>query len=123
MLTLGCEYVLVTGTHENTAQVVNCLYGPVARGDAPTAEESETLSVGLVRSDAWTRLPGRYHGSGCTLASAIAAMLANGQDVPAAVREAQEYAWNALKYGFRPGMGQTIPDRFFWARRRDEDEE
>ena len=122
LLTLGCEYVLVTGTHENTAQVVNWLYGPVARGDAPTADENQALTVGLVRSDAWTRLPGSYHGSGCTLASAIAAMLANGQDVPAAVREAQEYAWNALKYGFRPGMGQAIPDRFFWARRGDEDE-
>jgi len=122
LLSLGCEYVLVTGTHENTAQVVNCLYGPVARDNAAAAEDSETHTVGLVRSDAWTRLPGSYHGSGCTLASAIAALLANGQDVPAAVREAQEYAWNALKYGFRPGMGQAIPDRFFWARRSDEDD-
>ncbi len=123
LLTLGCEYVLVTGTHENTAQVVNWLYGPVRHGEQLRDEEKDTLTVGLVRSDAWTRLPGSYHGSGCTLASAIAAMLANGQDVPAAVREAQEYAWNALKYGFRPGMGQFIPDRFFWARRAGEEEE
>ena len=123
LLTLGCEYVLVTGTHENTAQVVNWLYGPVRHGEQLSDEEKDTLTVGLVRSDAWTRLPGSYHGSGCTLASAIAAMLANGQDVPAAVREAQEYAWNALKYGFRPGMGQFIPDRFFWARRAGEEDE
>ena len=123
LLTLGCEYVLITGTHENTAQVVNWLYGPVRHGEHLRDEDQDALTVGLVRSDAWTRLPGSYHGSGCTLASAIAAMLANGQDVPAAVREAQEYAWNALKYGFRPGMGQFIPDRFFWARRAGEEDQ
>ena len=71
---------------------------------------------GLIRSDEWQRLPGSYHGSGCTLASAIAALLANGLDVEEAVREAQEYTWQALAAGFRPGMGQYLPDRFFWAR-------
>ncbi|NBQ88915.1 MAG: hydroxymethylpyrimidine/phosphomethylpyrimidine kinase, partial [Betaproteobacteria bacterium] len=60
--------------------------------------------------------PGSYHGSGCTLASAIAATMANGLDIPEAVREAQEYTWQSLQAGFRPGMGQFIPDRFFWAR-------
>ncbi|MEK7811106.1 MAG: hydroxymethylpyrimidine/phosphomethylpyrimidine kinase, partial [Pseudomonadota bacterium] len=40
-----------------------------------------------------------------------------------AVREAQEYTWEALKYGFRPGMGQHIPDRLFWARDDEEGEE
>ena len=56
------------------------------------------------------------HGSGCTLASAIAAMLANGLDLPEAVREAQEYTWQTLKKAYRPGMGQFLPDRLFWAR-------
>lgn len=104
ILRLGCEYVLVTGTHENTPRVVNTLYG----------EE------GVIRSDDWERLAGNYHGSGCTLASAIAATLANGLDMPEAVREAQEYTWQALAAGFRPGMGQAIPDRFFWARELEE---
>ncbi|TMH85471.1 MAG: hydroxymethylpyrimidine/phosphomethylpyrimidine kinase [Betaproteobacteria bacterium] len=104
LLGLGCEYVLITGTHENTPQVVNTLYGP----------------EGVVRSDSWERLPGSYHGSGCTLAAAIAATLANGLELPEAVREAQEYTWQTLNAGFRPGMGQYIPDRFFWAREMDE---
>ena len=100
ILEMGCEYVLITGTHENTPLVVNTLYG----------------QQGVIRSDSWQRLPGSYHGSGCTLASAIAATLANGLDIPEAVREAQESTWQTLNAGFRPGMGQHIPDRFFWAR-------
>lgn len=100
----GCEYVLVTGTHENTAQVVNTLYGQ---------------NGGVIRSDAWPRLPGTYHGSGCTLASAITATIANGLEVSDAVKDAQEYTWQTLKNAFRPGMGQHIPDRLFWAREDD----
>jgi len=96
----GCEYVLVTGTHEATPQVVNTLYG----------------KRGVVREDTWPRLPHTYHGSGCTLASAIAAMLANGLDLPEAVREAQDFTWHALEKAYRPGMVQHLPDRLFWAR-------
>lgn len=107
LVELGCEYVLVTGTHENTPQVVNTLYG----------------EHGVLRADAWQRLPGSYHGSGCTLASALAASIAHGLDVADAVREAQEYTWQTLRAGFRPGMGQYIPDRLFWAREEESDED
>jgi hydroxymethylpyrimidine/phosphomethylpyrimidine kinase len=100
LIATGCEHVLITGTHEATAQVVNTLYA----------------KSGVVRSDSWQRLPGNYHGSGCTLASAIAAMLANGIPLPEAVREAQEFTWQTLSKAYRPGMGQLIPDRLFWAR-------
>jgi len=99
LIDVGCEYVLVTGTHENTPRVLNTLFD----------------ETGMVQTDAWDRLPGSYHGSGCTLASAIAAALAYGQDVPQAVREAQAYTYETLKAAFRPGMGQYIPERFFWA--------
>ncbi|WP_212786060.1 bifunctional hydroxymethylpyrimidine kinase/phosphomethylpyrimidine kinase [Ferrigenium kumadai] len=100
LLRMGCEYVLITGTHEHTPKVINTLYG----------------ERGVIRSDSWARLSGIYHGSGCTLASAIAALLAQDVDVPEAVKEAQEYTWQTLSAGFRPGMGQHIPDRLFWAR-------
>lgn len=106
LIGVGSEFVLITGTHEHSPQVVNSLYG----------------ENGLVRADAWERLPGSYHGSGCTLASAIAANLANGLDMVEAVRDAQDYTWRALANGFRPGMGQYFPDRFFWAREPDEDD-
>jgi hydroxymethylpyrimidine/phosphomethylpyrimidine kinase len=105
LINAGCEYVLVTGTHEAGLQVVNTLYG----------------SHGAVRSDRWDRLPGSYHGSGCTLASAIAAHFASGVDVGDAVMGAQEFTWRTLAAGFRPGMGQFIPDRLFWSREEDEE--
>lgn len=107
LIASGCEYVLVTGTHENTSQVVNTLYG----------------QDGVIRSDSWQRLPGSYHGSGCTLASAIAATIANGLAIGDAVKDAQEYTWQTLKSAFRPGMGQYIPDRLFWAREEEPVEE
>ena len=116
LLLLGTEYVLITGTHENAQQVVNNLYGPLPGREPSDEDAAVEHAVGLVRSDAWSRLSGSYHGSGCTLASAIAALIANGETIPEAVRAAQDYTWNALKAGFRPGMGQFIPDRFFWAR-------
>jgi hydroxymethylpyrimidine/phosphomethylpyrimidine kinase len=74
---------------------------------------------GVVRTDTWQRLPGTYHGSGCTLASAIAAILANGLELPEAVREAQDYTWHTLQKAYRPGMGQMLPDRLFWAREEE----
>jgi len=95
LLRAGARYVLVTGTHRDTPEVVNTLYS--ARG--------------VVREDRWPRLPHSYHGSGCTLASALAASLAKGLDVPAAAHAAQEFTWRALKEGFRPGKGQHLPRR------------
>ncbi len=104
LLEMGSEYVLITGTHERSDDVVNSLFGP----------------AGHIRDYHWERLAGSYHGSGCTLTSAIAACLAHGLTMEEAIQEAQEYTWQTLKNAFRPGMGQFIPDRFFWA--RDENE-
>lgn len=105
LIEMGAQYVLITGTHENTPQVINTLYGP----------------EGALRHDRWERLPGSYHGSGCTLASAIAGCIAGGASIEDAVRDAQDYTWQTLKNGFHAGMGQLIPDRFFWARGGEED--
>ena len=101
LIGLGARNVLVTGTHEPTREVVNTLYS----------------ATGVVREDCWPRLAGSYHGSGCTLASAIAAQLALGLEVPAAVQAAQDYAWRTLEAAFRPGSGQWIPDRMYALRR------
>ena len=104
LMEMGAQYVLITGTHENTPDVINALYG----------------SEGLHRRDRWERLPGSYHGSGCTLASAIAGCIAGGASIEDAVRDAQDYTWQTLRHGFQAGMGQLIPDRLFWARGDDD---
>ncbi len=100
LLEMGCEYVLVTGTHEATTNVTNTLYG--------NRRQLESFT--------WDRLPENYHGSGCTLASAIAGLLAQGMDPLTAVHEAQEFTWESLRAGYRLGMGQHLPNRLFWAR-------
>jgi hydroxymethylpyrimidine/phosphomethylpyrimidine kinase len=105
LLSLGCGYVLVTGTHANTPEVENRLYG----------------NRRLLETYSWERLPHQYHGSGCTLAAACAATIAHDMEVLPAISEAQDFAWQALAHGSRLGMGQYIPDRLYWA--RDEDGE
>lgn len=105
LLDMGCEFVLITGAHAQTPQVINTLYG----------------AEGAVQSLAWDRLPHSYHGSGCTLATAIAGFLAQGADLLDAVRQGQEFTYQTLQHAYRPGMGQHLPDRFFWARDEDND--
>ena len=100
LLDKGCEYVLVTGTHEPSEKVCNTLYS--------NHRKLETFH--------WPRLGGEYHGSGCTLASSIAGLLAHGNEPMTAVLEAQEYTWQSLKQSYRIGQGQSIPNRFFWAK-------
>ena len=100
LLDHGAEYVLITGTHEQTPSVVNTLYH----------------AHRIMESFTWERLPHSYHGSGCTLAACIAGMMAHGLDPFHAIHEAQDFTWNALQHGYRPGMGQHFPDRLFWSK-------
>lgn len=90
------EWVLITGGDESGDTVINRLY----RAGEPAGHRT------------YTRLPGRYHGSGCTLASALAARLALGDDVPTAMAAAQDYTRDCLQRAFAAGRGQLIPDRF-----------
>jgi hydroxymethylpyrimidine/phosphomethylpyrimidine kinase len=100
LLRLGTPWVLVTGTHEDAPVVTNRLFGPAGRGGAWD----------------WPRLPHSYHGSGCTLASAAAALLARGLPMEQAVERAQDYTWRALAAGYRPGQGQHLPERLLGLR-------
>jgi hydroxymethylpyrimidine/phosphomethylpyrimidine kinase len=94
---LGCKNILITGADENTEKVINILY-----------EKS-----GTVNPFHWDRLPETYHGSGCTLASAVSAYLASGVNLKTAVEEAQIYTWESLKNASKLGKGQYIPDRLY----------
>jgi hydroxymethylpyrimidine/phosphomethylpyrimidine kinase len=90
-------WVLITGTHAASAQVTNRLYGP----------------DGSEQAQDWPRLPGEYHGSGCTLAAAIAARLALGLALPQAVAAAQAFTWTSLARAWRTGRCQLTPNRFY----------
>ncbi|MFZ5723058.1 MAG: bifunctional hydroxymethylpyrimidine kinase/phosphomethylpyrimidine kinase [Pseudomonadota bacterium] len=93
----GAQHVLITGGHEPGDEIVTVLYG----------------RDGELARHIHPRLPGNYHGSGCTLAAAVAALLAQGAPVGRAVGEALAYTWQTLDHAQRPGHGQAIPDRFF----------
>lgn len=86
--------ILITGTHRNTDEVENVLF---------TSEGKQSWT--------WPRLPDTYHGSGCTLSSAIASYLAQGASLDIAIEKAQEYVHSALRRAWRSGKGQLIPER------------
>lgn len=102
---LGSEFVLMKGGDEPGSQVINWLYG-----------------VNPPRRFVFDRIEGRFHGSGCTLAAAIAGLLAQGSDMVNAVHEAQVYTQQTLLYSAAIGKGQLIPHRLFWADAPAEDE-
>lgn len=90
-----CKNLLITGGHGPENELHNRLY----------------LEDGSRHDILQQRLPGKYHGSGCTLASALAARLALGESLDSAVRSALEYTWNTLRDAEAPGKGQYIPRR------------
>ncbi|CBV44347.1 bifunctional hydroxymethylpyrimidine kinase/phosphomethylpyrimidine kinase [Halomonas elongata] len=100
LLRLGCQAVLVTGTEapgvESSESVVHTLHAP--DGD---------------RQWEWPRLDGVFHGSGCTLASALAARMARGESLAGACEQAQAFTWEALANGWCPGEDQCLPRRLW----------
>lgn len=95
ILATGCQWLLVTGTHETGAEITHRLYHD--RMIRKTFHQP--------------RLAGTYHGSGCTLASACAAGIAHGLDMEAAVTQALAYTRAALETAYAPGRGQSLPNR------------
>ncbi|MGW0119855.1 bifunctional hydroxymethylpyrimidine kinase/phosphomethylpyrimidine kinase [Streptomyces sp. NPDC003327] len=112
------EVTQLTGLHvvhesdmRNAADAV-LSYGPdwalIKGGHLPTGVDAvDLLTDGT--EEHWLRSPrhdNRHtHGTGCTLASAVAAGLAKGLAVPEAVRQAKEYVTGAIAAGFALGDG------------------
>lgn len=102
LLDLGCQHLLLTGTHVKTPDVVNRLYS--------THQEVATFN--------WPRLEYSYHGSGCTLAAAISGYLAHKLNIRDAIQEAQRFTWESLRHGSRMGFGQLLPNRSYWNKQK-----
>ena len=93
---LGPRGVLITGGHMEGPEAVDLL-----------------LYEGRFTEFAAPRTAGAdVHGTGCTLASAIAAGLALGDDVPTAVRQAKQYVTAAIEHAIAVGRGSRVPDHF-----------
>jgi len=90
-----CPHLLITGGHGDEREVHNRLYS----------------RDGSRQTFICQRLPGSYHGSGCTLASALAGRLAQGEALVSAVQSALNYTWRTLRDAEQPGKGQYIPRR------------
>lgn len=94
MMRTGCAHILIKGGHGDGEDVCNNWY-----------------SAHQVTQWSWPRLPGSFHGSGCTLASAIAAQLALGRTMQDALEQAQNYCQHSLQQAYAITRGQLIPGR------------
>ncbi|RFP10716.1 MULTISPECIES: hydroxymethylpyrimidine/phosphomethylpyrimidine kinase [unclassified Duganella] len=104
----GCRHVLITGGHGEGDEVVNRWFGP---GATPAPRLSDSEPPEDARDWSWPRLAGEFHGSGCTLASAIAGQLALGMSIERALELAQQYCYRALRGAYTVAAGQRIPQR------------
>lgn len=95
LLTSGCNSVLATGGHGTGEAIINVLY---REGRAP-------------REWRLDRVGGEYHGTGCTLASALAAGRAKGLTLEEAIAQAQSFVTGAIRRALAVGQGQPVPDR------------
>ncbi|MGH8274558.1 MAG: bifunctional hydroxymethylpyrimidine kinase/phosphomethylpyrimidine kinase [Gammaproteobacteria bacterium] len=97
LLALGLPACLVTDGEGRGETVVNELH----------------RASGIRLLEGGPRLPGSFHGSGCTLASAIAARIALGDGLVEAIEAAGRFMERALTQAFTPGKGQAIPGRWW----------
>jgi len=99
----GTRYVLVTGVML------------AAKGSEQFIDNVLASPQGALTGEKFERFDTAFVGAGDTLSAALAALLAAGSELQAAVGEALSFLDQSLDAGFRPGMGNIVPDRFFWA--------
>ncbi len=95
LMAAGCQSVLATGGHGEGPQITNTLF----------THHADPLQWQI------DRVGGEYHGTGCTLAAAIAAGRAAGLSQRAAISQAQNFVNHAILHALEVGRGQPVPDR------------
>lgn len=99
----GTRFVLVTGVML------------ASKGSEQFIDNVLASPQGAIAGEKFERFDTSFVGAGDTLAAALAALLSAGGELQAAVGEALSFLDQSLDAGFRPGMGNIVPDRFFWA--------
>ncbi|MBK6322284.1 bifunctional hydroxymethylpyrimidine kinase/phosphomethylpyrimidine kinase [Candidatus Aalborgicola defluviihabitans] len=102
----GVPYTLVTGIPLPDQFIENTLCTPTS----------------VLCSNKFERFEAVFSGAGDTLSAALAALIAAGTELTEATNEALSYLDRCLESGFRPGMGNVLPDRLFWAHPEPDDE-
>jgi len=92
---LNCPWVLVTTSDSSEAEIEHRLY-----------HEAK-----LIKKFIYDKLPHKFHGSGCTLSSAISALIASGDDVDVACNKALQYTYQCLLNAKKLGKMQFHPNR------------
>jgi hydroxymethylpyrimidine/phosphomethylpyrimidine kinase len=102
----GVPYVVITSANAQVGSLDTIVASP----------ESVVMTLSLERYDA------NFVGAGDTFSATLATLLASGDELVPAVREASVYVNRSLLAAFQLGMGGAIPDRMFWAQVEDEAE-
>jgi len=92
---LNCPWVLLTTSDTSEIQVEHRLYH----------------DSNLIRKFTYKKLPDQYHGSGCTLSSAIAAQVAKNIPIEDACKKALDYTYQSLLSAKKVGKMQYHPNR------------
>jgi hydroxymethylpyrimidine/phosphomethylpyrimidine kinase len=101
----GVAYTLVTGIPLPDQFIDNVLASPTA----------------VLCSHKFERFEATFSGAGETLSAALTALIASETELIEAVAEALSYLDRCLEDGYRPGMGNVLPDRLFWAQPEDDE--
>jgi hydroxymethylpyrimidine kinase/phosphomethylpyrimidine kinase len=101
---MGPKYVLLKGGHLEGPEAIDWLYN----GSAWRAYAAPRIDTP------------NNHGTGCTLATAIAAYLAQGQSIEDAVQQSKDYVTGALRHSLDLGKGSG-PLHHQWQQERDRD--
>ncbi|MDF1763257.1 MAG: hydroxymethylpyrimidine/phosphomethylpyrimidine kinase [Oleibacter sp.] len=95
LLEQGVTSVLITGGHMPGPNIFNHFF---------QAHEA-------IRVSKWPRQAGEFHGTGCTLAASIAALIAQGNSLSNAIEQAQDYTNTCIARAQQIGHGQAFPCR------------
>ncbi|WP_020406089.1 bifunctional hydroxymethylpyrimidine kinase/phosphomethylpyrimidine kinase [Hahella ganghwensis] len=109
LLDIGVNHVLVTGGHESGTDIRNRLYSSQADTSDSSQPEISSSNKEPLDCHEWhlPRIGGEYHGTGCTLASAVATLIARGYTLQQSIEDSQAWITNRIRSAYQIGRGQT----------------